>query len=132
MGPLLAVDIITTLADTPPLGCNSISSLSEVRRARNTLLRTVRVKARRKGAAKRLHVRAPILDRLVKAKRPTTDDGKQGRAISFPEPEPWPDSVDGAELLDGIAAAHSQPRFCPPHPNRIRISGASRAVSLNI
>jgi putative DNA primase/helicase len=105
MGPLLAVDIITTLADTPPLGCNSISSLSEVRRARNTLLRTVRVKARRKGAAKRLHVRAPILDRLVKAKRPTTDDGKQGRAISFPEPEPWPDSVDGAELLDGIAAA---------------------------
>jgi hypothetical protein len=86
----------------------------------------------RKGEAKRLNVRAPILDRLVKAKRPTTDDGKQGRAISFPEPEPWPDSVDGAELLDGIAAAHSQPRFCPPHPNRIRISGASRAVSLNI
>jgi putative DNA primase/helicase len=59
----------------------------------------------RKGAAKRLNVRAPILDRLVGAKRPTTDDGKQGRAISFPEPEPWPDSVDGAELLDGIAAA---------------------------
>src|SRR5262245_61345153 len=59
----------------------------------------------RKGAAKRLNVRASILDRLVEAKRPTTDDGKQGRAISFPQPEPWPDPVDGAELLDGIAAA---------------------------
>ena len=33
------------------------------------------------------------------------DDGKQGRAISFPEPEPWPEPIDGAALLDGIAEA---------------------------
>ena len=33
------------------------------------------------------------------------DDGKQGRAISLPEPEPWPTPIDGAALLDGIADA---------------------------
>ena len=29
----------------------------------------------------------------------------QGRAIAFPEPEPWPEPVDGAALLDEIAKA---------------------------
>ena len=29
----------------------------------------------------------------------------QGRAISFPEPEPWPEPVDGAALLDEISKA---------------------------
>ena len=33
------------------------------------------------------------------------DDEKQGHAIEFPEPEPWPQPVDGAVLLDEIAAA---------------------------
>ena len=45
----------------------------------------------RKKAAERLGVRAPILDRLVAAERAKLgldkDDGKQGHAISFPEPE---------------------------------------------
>jgi putative DNA primase/helicase len=31
------------------------------------------------------------------------DDGRQGRSISLPEPEPWPTPIDGAALLDGIA-----------------------------
>ena len=30
--------------------------------------------------------------------------GLQGRAISFPEPDPWPEPVEGAALLDEIAA----------------------------
>ena len=63
----------------------------------------------RKEAADRLGFRASILDRLVVAERTRLglceDDAKQGRAISFPEPEPWPSPVDGAALLDGIAAA---------------------------
>jgi Protein of unknown function (DUF3631) len=33
------------------------------------------------------------------------DDGKQGHAISFPEPEPWPEPIDGARLLDDLAKA---------------------------
>jgi putative DNA primase/helicase len=60
----------------------------------------------RKDAAKRLNIRASILDRLVAAERDQFDDcSKQGRALSLPEPEPWPDPVNGAELLDALAAS---------------------------
>jgi Protein of unknown function (DUF3631) len=66
----------------------------------------------RKQAAERLGIsRVAILDRLVQAEREhlgldgDDDTGMQGRAISFPEPEPWPEPVDGAALLDDIASA---------------------------
>jgi Protein of unknown function (DUF3631) len=64
----------------------------------------------RKDAGKRLGVnRLSLLDTLVKAKRVelglNADDGKQGRAISFPELEPWPEPVNGAALLDELASA---------------------------
>ena len=59
-------------------------------------LSTVQYERERKNAAEQLGIRAAILDRLVQAKRPDDDEGKQGRAISFPEPEPWHEPVDGA------------------------------------
>ena len=64
----------------------------------------------RKAAAKALGIRTSLLDPLVKAERVNLglvdpNDNKQGRAISFPEIEPWPEAVDGAELLDGLANA---------------------------
>lgn len=64
----------------------------------------------RKEAAERLNVRTSMLDRLVAATRDNLglldqDDDKQGRAVSLPEPEPWPEAVDGAVLLDATAAA---------------------------
>jgi Protein of unknown function (DUF3631) len=68
-------------------------------------LSTVQYERERKNAAEQLGIRAAILDRLVQAKRPDDDEGKQGRAISFPEPEPWHEPVDGAALLDSIAEA---------------------------
>jgi uncharacterized protein DUF3631 len=63
----------------------------------------------RKEAGKRLGIsRLSLLDGLVKAKRTELGldggDGLQGRAIEFPEPEPWPEPVNGVELLDAIAA----------------------------
>ena len=60
----------------------------------------------RKGAAEKLVIRAGILDRLVRDERVRLgldDDSKQGHAIAFPEPEPWPEPVNGAALLDEIA-----------------------------
>ena len=72
-------------------------------------LSVVEYEQQRKQAAQRLDVRASILDKLVQAERlrlnPDADDGKQGHAISFSEPEPWPEPMDGAALLNGIASA---------------------------
>jgi hypothetical protein len=63
----------------------------------------------RKDAADKLSVRASILDKLVQAKRAELgigeSDSLQGSAVSFPEPEPWPDPVAGDQLLTYVAAA---------------------------
>jgi uncharacterized protein DUF3631 len=60
----------------------------------------------RTPAAERLEMRASALDRAVGAERKKSgDDGKQGHALILPEPKPWPDPVDGAELLHDLAAS---------------------------
>jgi putative DNA primase/helicase len=70
----------------------------------------------RKAAAKRLKVRASALDRLVSAERDQCDDGsKQGRALNLPEPEPWSESVNGAELLNALAASIRGHVVMPDH-----------------
>ena len=59
----------------------------------------------RRDAAGKLGVRFPILDKLVADARPKGDSpAGQGRPLQLPEPEPWPEPVDGAELLDEIEA----------------------------
>jgi putative DNA primase/helicase len=60
----------------------------------------------RKETAKRLNIRPTVLDAKVaklRAKPVVDETGKSGRAVTFPEIEPWPDVVDGAELLDAIS-----------------------------
>jgi hypothetical protein len=61
----------------------------------------------RETAAKRLALRTSILDKLVEAKRRELgqDDGKQGHRLSLPEPTPWPECVEGVELLCEMSAA---------------------------
>ena len=76
--------------------------------ARLAKLPAVKYEQERKAAAEALGLRASVLDQLVQAERarPGGDerDGMQGRAILFPDPEPWPEPVDGAALLDEITA----------------------------
>src|SRR5262245_6308999 len=72
----------------------------------------------RKGAAEKLVIRAGILDRLVRDERVRLgldDDSKQGHAIAFPEPEPWPEPVNGAALLDEIATTVRSYVVMPDH-----------------
>jgi putative DNA primase/helicase len=72
--------------------------------ARLAALSPVQYEQQRKDAAEQLGLRASILDKLVKAERP--DDGNtQGSAIEFPEPEPWPEPINGARLLNDVADA---------------------------
>lgn len=57
----------------------------------------------RKNVAERLNLRASILDRLVGAERDKLNDGgKQGHALNLPEPEAWPEPVNGADLLNAL------------------------------
>jgi putative DNA primase/helicase len=72
--------------------------------ARLAALSPVEYEQQRKDAAEQLGMRASILDKLVRAERPD-DDNKQGGAIDLPEPEPWPEPVNGALLLSNIADA---------------------------
>ena len=69
----------------------------------------IKYEQERKAAAEALGVRASVLDQLVQVERARLGDdrvsGMQGRAITFAEPEPWPEPVDGAALLDEISKA---------------------------
>jgi hypothetical protein len=73
----------------------------------------------RKAAAEALGVRAAMLDRLVAGKRIelglAEGGGPQGRPVEYEEPEPWPEPVDGAALLDEIANAARRFTVYPPH-----------------
>ena len=64
----------------------------------------------RKAEAKRLGIRVSILDAEVDERHPENDDNGSGAGttITLHDPEPWPETVDGAALLDEVAAAFRQ------------------------
>src|SRR5262249_9028465 len=62
----------------------------------------------RKAAAERLGVRAPTLDLVVRNEQArlglnADGDGLQGSAVTFEDIDPWPEPVDGVELLNEVA-----------------------------
>lgn len=59
----------------------------------------------RKTAAEGLGIRVSTLDKLVLRGSRPEDDTTQGRPVNLPDPEPWPDPVNGADLLGTISAA---------------------------
>ncbi len=61
----------------------------------------------RKAVAKRFDVPVGIVDDLVKRFSPASEDDLQGDEIELSDPEPWPSPVDGADLLDRLAASIS-------------------------
>jgi putative DNA primase/helicase len=67
----------------------------------------------RKDAADKLGFRASVLDKLVDAQRllqrpSDSDDWLQGKAVKLADVEPWPDAVNGGEVLDVIAKTFAQ------------------------
>ena len=74
----------------------------------------------RKQAAKRMGVRATVLDALVAAERQgaTVDGRLQGHTVVLPEPEPWGTPVDGAALLDEIVREIERYVVLPEHSAR--------------
>ena len=52
-------------------------------------------------------------DRLTRAGNDANGDGKQGRPVEWDDPEPWPEPVDGAALLDTLMALFSYYAILP-------------------
>src|SRR5271166_3569685 len=68
-------------------------------------LSSVAYEHQRVAVARRIGVRATVLDMLVRGKRqPETANG-QGQPLDLPTPELWPDRVDGAALLSEMTVA---------------------------
>jgi putative DNA primase/helicase len=92
--------------------------------ARLAKLSLLEFEQQRKRVAEEMDIRAAVLDRLVDAKRTDLglgdDTEKQGKPITFPEIRPWPEPVNGAALLDEIAATFAR---------YIVMSEAARTVS---
>ena len=45
-----------------------------------------------------------MLDQEVERRKPEPGDSAKGKALDLPEPEPWPEPVDGAELIADLVA----------------------------
>jgi len=86
-----------------------VNDADEETLGRLVALTTLEYERVREAEAEKLGCRVAILDRLVTAKqllmRPPVegDDSLQGVAVRLADVEPWPEPVDGAEILDAIA-----------------------------
>lgn len=58
---------------------------------------------------------APSAPTAPAPKREKLEKPKQGRGVQLEDPEPWPDPVDGAALLDAIAATFTRYLALPNH-----------------
>ena len=58
-------------------------------------------------------------------------DSLQGQALNLTEPEPWPDPVNGAELLDDIAAVFRRFVVLPPHADTVQALWCLHAHALD-
>jgi putative DNA primase/helicase len=73
--------------------------------ARLAALTPLQYEREREAAAKRLGCRTTILDRLVAGTRGTSVAAGQGQPLDLHQPEPWPDPIDCASLVDALTAA---------------------------
>jgi hypothetical protein len=98
-----ADDVKTEAAAVAPLD-SLLSESAEI--AQLAALSPLDYERERVAAANKLGLRAPILDKLVAAvRRDERSFAEQGRALAFPSPEPWHETVDGATLLNDLTRA---------------------------
>jgi hypothetical protein len=114
-----ALDYVATEQAEEAQGEDQEPSAADAEITRLAKLSMAEYELQRKAAADKLGMRASILDKLVTLEfmrlNPAADDGKQGRPVTFPEPEPWPEAVSGPALLNGIAGAIRRHIVMPRH-----------------
>jgi putative DNA primase/helicase len=84
-------------------------------------LSTIEYERERVEAARRLGMRASVLDRVVETMRPKPE-AATGRGLSMPRVEPWPEPVPTAGLLDALARTIGR-HVVLPEPARIAVAG---------
>ena len=105
----------TTSGPAPDGGAASDDDEAEIKRL--AALSPLAYDRERTAAAKRLGCRGDTLDKLVRAARGEPDKAGNGggATLEFPEIEPWPDKVDGAQLLNDLAASVKRFMSLPEH-----------------
>ena len=83
------------------------SAVREAMLAELAALPLIEYDQRREEAKNRLRVRYSVLDAEVAKRRPAAESDTDTTDL-FSDPEPWPDPVDGAALLDALAAAFTR------------------------
>lgn len=68
----------------------------------------------RKNEAAALRIQLTTLDSEVEKLREKTGGDLQGCAVNLPDVEPWPDTVNGAEVLSAVSSRVSQYIALPP------------------
>jgi putative DNA primase/helicase len=99
-------------SDTDPAmtAQSQIQDVSEEIIKRLAQLTPLQYEHKRIQAALKLKIRTTALDKLVETQRRknSTNENLQGRRLEFPKIEPWPDPVNGAEVLLDVANAFSR------------------------
>lgn len=67
----------------------------------------------RKASAKKLGVRVSVLDKMVEGRRTVVEE--ENEPSLFPKLDPWPEPVDGAELLGVLVATFTRFLALPDH-----------------
>ena len=96
--PPAGLDLDKLLAAAPECVTSGADNPDEQSVTRLAALSPLEYDRCRQEEADRLGVRVGTLDDVVKARQegPKDNDGLQGKAIEWPETEPWPEPVDGA------------------------------------
>ena len=87
-----------------PLGGSLTDAEINAEIERLSKLSSVAYERQRVAVARRLGMRATVLDMLVKGKRQPEAANGQGQQLDLPTPEPWPEPVDGSALLGKVTA----------------------------
>jgi len=89
---------------------SQVKDVSEEIIERLAKLTPLQYERQRNSAAIKLKIRTTALDKLVETQRRkhSTNENLQGQRLEFPEIEPWPKTVNGAEILSDVADACSR------------------------
>ena len=87
----------------------------------------------REDQAKALNIRVGTLDKeIARLRAESAGDNQQGEAVSLSNPDPWPEPVNGAELLDNIADMFSRYMVLPQGAANIAALWCAHAHAFNV